>query len=117
MPRPPCASLLLAIGEDPDRDGLRDTPARVARAYGEIFAGLDQEPGDVLKTTFEIGHEEPRDRARHRRVLDLRAPPGAVPRRRARRVHPGGRRSGHRPVEAWPGWSTCTPAGRRCRSG
>ncbi|GAB3677648.1 GTP cyclohydrolase I FolE [Angustibacter aerolatus] len=50
--------LLLAIGEDPDRDGLRDTPARVARAYGEIFAGLDQEPGDVLKTTFEIGHEE-----------------------------------------------------------
>ncbi|AEG45358.1 GTP cyclohydrolase I [Isoptericola variabilis J7] len=50
--------LLLAIGEDPDREGLRDTPARVARAYREIFAGLRQEPEDVLTTTFDIGHEE-----------------------------------------------------------
>jgi GTP cyclohydrolase IA len=50
--------LLLAIGEDPDRDGLRDTPARVARAYAEVFAGLDQKPQDVLTTTFEIGHDE-----------------------------------------------------------
>jgi len=50
--------LLLAIGEDPDRDGLRDTPARVARSYAEVYAGLDQQPSDVLTTTFEIGHDE-----------------------------------------------------------
>lgn len=50
--------LLLAIGEDPDRDGLKETPARVARSYQEIFAGMAQEPRDVLTTTFEIGHNE-----------------------------------------------------------
>lgn len=50
--------LLLAIGEDPDRDGLIDTPARVARSYVEIFAGIGQKPEDVLTTSFEIGHEE-----------------------------------------------------------
>ena len=50
--------LLVAIGEDPDRDGLRDTPERVARAYLEIFAGLWQEPEDVLTTTFDLGHDE-----------------------------------------------------------
>ena len=50
--------LLAAVGEDPDRDGLRRTPARVARMYEEIFVGLDLEPGDVLKTTFEADHDE-----------------------------------------------------------
>lgn len=50
--------LLLAVGEDPEREGLRETPARVARAYREIFAGLRQEPEDVLTTTFDLGHEE-----------------------------------------------------------
>jgi len=50
--------LLLAVGEDPDREGLRETPARVARAYGEIFCGLDMAPSDVLTTMFEIGHDE-----------------------------------------------------------
>jgi len=50
--------LLLAVGEDPDREGLRDTPARVARAYQEIFAGLRQDPADVLSASFDIGHEE-----------------------------------------------------------
>ncbi|NKY40163.1 GTP cyclohydrolase I FolE [Cellulomonas septica] len=50
--------LLLAVGEDPDREGLLETPARVARAYREIFAGLYQEPADVLTTTFDLGHEE-----------------------------------------------------------
>ncbi|WP_125776285.1 GTP cyclohydrolase I FolE [Antribacter gilvus] len=50
--------LLLAVGEDPEREGLRETPARVARAYEEIFAGIRQEPGDVLTTTFDLGHEE-----------------------------------------------------------
>jgi GTP cyclohydrolase I len=50
--------LLVAIGENPDRDGLRETPGRVARAYREIFAGLWQEPEDVLTTTFDLGHDE-----------------------------------------------------------
>ncbi len=50
--------LLIAVGEDPDRDGLRDTPTRVARAYREIFAGLWQRPEDVLTTTFDLGHDE-----------------------------------------------------------
>jgi GTP cyclohydrolase I len=50
--------LLLAVGEDPDREGLLETPARVARAYQEIFAGLWQEPEDVLTTTFDLGHDE-----------------------------------------------------------
>jgi GTP cyclohydrolase I len=49
---------LLAVGEDPEREGLRETPARVARAYREIFAGLRQEAKEVLTTTFDIGHEE-----------------------------------------------------------
>ncbi|WP_352300251.1 GTP cyclohydrolase I FolE [Kineosporia sp. NBRC 101731] len=50
--------ILLAIGENPDRDGLVQTPARVARAYAEMFAGLRQDPSDVLSTTFDLGHEE-----------------------------------------------------------
>ncbi|MEV8527600.1 MULTISPECIES: GTP cyclohydrolase I FolE [unclassified Streptomyces] len=50
--------LLIAVGEDPDREGLRETPARVARAYREIFAGLRQKPEDVLTTTFDLGHDE-----------------------------------------------------------
>ncbi|MDJ0355002.1 GTP cyclohydrolase I FolE [Paenarthrobacter sp. PH39-S1] len=50
--------ILLAIGEDPDRSGLLDTPKRVAKAYGEVFAGLHQDPADVLATTFDIAHEE-----------------------------------------------------------
>ncbi len=50
--------LLLAIGEDPERDGLRATPARVARAYAEMFAGLRLEPRDVLTTSFELEHDE-----------------------------------------------------------
>ncbi|MGN6688722.1 MAG: GTP cyclohydrolase I FolE [Actinomycetales bacterium] len=50
--------ILLAIGEDPDREGLRDTPARVARSYAEIYAGLHMQPEDVLTTTFDAQHEE-----------------------------------------------------------
>jgi GTP cyclohydrolase I len=50
--------ILLAIGEDPDRDGLRDTPARVARAYAEQFSGLGQQPESVLTTVFDAGHDE-----------------------------------------------------------
>lgn len=50
--------LLVAIGEDPDRDGLRDTPDRMVRAYREIFGGLHENPDDVLSATFDIGHQE-----------------------------------------------------------
>jgi GTP cyclohydrolase IA len=50
--------LLIAVGEDPDREGLRETPGRVARAYRELLAGLWQEPEDVLMTTFDLGHDE-----------------------------------------------------------
>ncbi|HZI97038.1 MAG TPA: GTP cyclohydrolase I FolE [Actinomycetales bacterium] len=66
-PRPPydgprveaaVREILLAIGEDPDRDGLVETPARVARAYAETFSGLWREPADVLTTTFELSHDE-----------------------------------------------------------
>ncbi|GGP97817.1 GTP cyclohydrolase I FolE [Streptosporangium pseudovulgare] len=50
--------ILIAIGEDPDRDGLQETPARVARAYAEQFAGLRQTPEDVLTTVFDVDHDE-----------------------------------------------------------
>jgi len=50
--------LLLALGEDPEREGLKETPARVARAFKENFEGLWQKPEDVLTTIFDIGHEE-----------------------------------------------------------
>jgi GTP cyclohydrolase I len=52
------AELLHAIGEDPQRDGLKDTPKRVAKALAENFGGLWQKPEDVLTTTFDIGHSE-----------------------------------------------------------
>jgi len=50
--------LLIAIGEDPAREGLLETPARVARAYAELTAGLRMEAEDVLTTTFDLGHDE-----------------------------------------------------------
>ncbi|HEX9766361.1 MAG TPA: GTP cyclohydrolase I, partial [Nitriliruptorales bacterium] len=49
---------LEAIGEDPDRDGLRDTPDRVARAADELFAGMLVEPTEVLSAVFDEGHDE-----------------------------------------------------------
>jgi len=50
--------ILVAIGEDPDRDGLLETPKRVARAYAEMFAGLHQDASDVLSTSFDLNHQE-----------------------------------------------------------
>ena len=50
--------LLIAVGEDPDREGLQDTPARVARAYEEVFAGLHVDPTEVLNKTFSEDHQE-----------------------------------------------------------
>ncbi len=50
--------LLIGIGENPDREGLAQTPARVAKSYAEIFGGLHQTAQDVLTTTFSLGHDE-----------------------------------------------------------
>jgi GTP cyclohydrolase I len=50
--------ILLAIGEDPDREGIRDTPERVARAFAEQFSGMGVRPTDVLTTVFDADHDE-----------------------------------------------------------
>ncbi len=50
--------ILLAVGEDPDRDGLKKTPARVARMYAEMFRGLSEDPAQHLETTFDEDHHE-----------------------------------------------------------
>ncbi len=50
--------ILAAIGEDPERDGLHETPARVARMYAETCAGLHEDPARHLRTTFEADHDE-----------------------------------------------------------
>jgi GTP cyclohydrolase I len=50
--------LLVAVGEDPDREGLLETPARVARAYAELLGGMRMSAEDVLTTTFDLGHDE-----------------------------------------------------------
>lgn len=50
--------ILIAIGENPDRSGLAETPQRVARAYAEVFSGLNQDPAEVLSRTFDISHQE-----------------------------------------------------------
>ncbi|MPZ28390.1 MAG: GTP cyclohydrolase I FolE [Micromonosporaceae bacterium] len=50
--------ILIAVGEDPDREGLVRTPARVARAYAELFAGLRVDPASVITTVFDADHEE-----------------------------------------------------------
>ena len=100
--------LLIAVGEDPDREGLRETPARVARAYKEIFAGLWQQPEDVLTTTFDLGHDE------MVLVKDIEVVSSCehhlVPFHGVAHVGyiPSDRREDHRPVEAGP-------AGRRLR--
>lgn len=50
--------ILIAVGEDPDREGLRETPARVARSYAEYFSGVHRDPGELLETTFDLDHDE-----------------------------------------------------------
>jgi GTP cyclohydrolase I len=50
--------ILIAIGEDPERDGLQNTPARVARMYAEICSGLHEDPDQHLQVTFDAGHDE-----------------------------------------------------------
>ena len=50
--------IIVAVGENPDREGLRDTPRRVAEMYAEVFSGLREDPADVLSVGFEEGHQE-----------------------------------------------------------
>jgi GTP cyclohydrolase I len=50
--------ILLAVGENPDREGLRETPSRVARAYAELFAGMNEDPRVHLKTVFDVRYDE-----------------------------------------------------------
>ncbi|MCZ6545248.1 MAG: GTP cyclohydrolase I FolE [Chloroflexi bacterium] len=50
--------ILLAIGEDPDREGLVETPRRIAESYAEIFGGVQQDPNGLLRVGFEEGHDE-----------------------------------------------------------
>jgi GTP cyclohydrolase IA len=50
--------LLIAVGENPDREGLQATPRRVARMYSEMFEGMRMHADDVLATTFDLGHDE-----------------------------------------------------------
>jgi GTP cyclohydrolase I len=50
--------ILLAAGEDPDREGLRETPERVARMYAELFSGLHKDPREVLQKTFTQKYDE-----------------------------------------------------------
>lgn len=108
--------LLIAVGEDPDREGLRETPARVARAYKEIFAGLWQQPEDVLTTTFDLGHDEMvlvkdievYSTCEHHLVPFRGWPMSGTSRPPAARS----------PVcRSWRGSWTSTPGARRCRSG
>lgn len=107
--------LLIAVGEDPDREGLRETPARVARAYKEIFAGLWQTPEDVLTTTFDLGHDEMvlvkdievYSTCEHHLVPFRGSPTSGTSRPPAARS---------RDCRSWPGSWTSTPVGRRCRN-
>jgi GTP cyclohydrolase I len=69
--------LLLAVGEDPERQGLKDTPARVARAYQEIFAGLYTDPDTVLETTFDEEHDDLGDTNYFLLLLEWQLPPAS----------------------------------------
>jgi len=108
--------ILLAVGEDPERDGLLGTPARVARMYAEQFAGLRQQPEDVLTTVFDAEHDEivlVRDIEMYSMCEHHLVPffgKAHIATSRARRA-----RSPACPSS--PGSSTCTRGGRRCRNG
>ena len=91
-------ALLEAIGEDINREGLRNTPARMGRAWRELLSGLEEDPREHLKTTFEVGTDEI-VMVRDILLLRVRASPAAFLRACARGVHPQGR-SRYRAVKA-----------------
>ena len=108
--------ILEAIGEDPDRDGLRRTPARVAAMYEEIFAGLHEDPTQHLTVTFEADHDEmvmvrdiPLFSTCEHHLVPFTAWPTSPTSPAPTAASPGCRRS--------RGSSRASPAGRRCRSG
>ena len=89
--------ILLAVGEDPDREGLRETPDRVARMYAEVFDGLHQDPRGHLKKLFTQKYDEIVSGQGHSPCQFLRAPPAAGRREGPCRLH--SQRQGHRPLE------------------
>jgi hypothetical protein len=108
--------LLCAIGEDPDRHGLMETPARVARSYREMFAGLYTDPDSVLDTTFDEQHDElvlvkesrcipPANIIWWRFMVWLMSDTSPV------------MTVGSRVCPRSPDWSTCMPSGHKSRSG
>lgn len=108
--------LLCAIGEDPDRHGLRETPARVARAYREMFAGLYTDPDSVLNTMFDEDHDElvlvkeiPLYSTCEHHLVSFHGWPTSATSRATTAGSPACRRSRD--------WSICTPSGPRCRNG
>ena len=118
LPRAEAAvrELLIAVGEDPEREGLRETPARVAWAYQELLVGMRTNPEEVLTTTFDMGHDE------MILVKDIElwsmCEHHLVPFTGSRTSGTSRRTTAGSPAcPSWPGWSTCTPAGPRSRSG
>ena len=104
LPRAEAAvrELLVAIGEDPDREGLRDTPAGWPAPPRELYAGLWRDPAEVLSKTFSIDHDEliiVRDIPMYSTCEHHLLP---FPRRGPHRLHPGPGRQGHRPEQARP---------------
>jgi hypothetical protein len=106
--------ILEAIGEDPDRDGLHDTPERVARMYAEICSGLHEQVDTHLAVTFEAGHDE--------MVMVRDIPMQSICEHHPSRSSAGRtwrtspvRTGGSRGSPSWPAWSTPWPAARRCR--
>ncbi len=107
--------ILAAVGENPDREGLLETPDRVARMYAEIFSGLHADPAVHLQKTFTQKHDEMvlvkdiefASCCEHHLLPFTGQGPHRVPAERARS-------SGCR---SWPAWSMRSRSGRRCRSG
>ncbi len=98
--------ILIGIGEDPDRDGLRDTPTRVARMYGETCGGLHDDPSQPPHRDVRRGPRRDDHGAGHPHLLAVRAPPGAVLRVRPHRLHPERGRPDHRACPSWRGSPT-----------
>ena len=107
-------TLIQWAGENPDREGLRGTPARVVRAYEEWFAGYFEDPREYLQRTFEevAGYDEIVLLRDIRFESALRA---SSRRSSAAFISAICRASGSWASRNWPGWSTSTPSACRCR--
>ena len=110
------AEILEAIGEDPSRDGLVETPARVAAMYEELFSGLGDDPGRHLTVTFAADHDEmvmvrdiPFASLCEHHLVPSSAGPTSPTSPTPTAASPGSR--------SWPAWSRATPGASRSRSG